>query len=876
MKKVPFDDFKKLYKYDEATPILQQYLDIKFEYQDCLVMFRLGDFYELFYEDAVNVSKLLGITLTKRVNKDENVPMCGVPYHAINTYLPKLVEDGYKIAICEQLESPEEAKKRGGHKAVVNRDVVRVITQGTIFEENLLNNEPNYLMSLVYKDQNASLCYVDISTSEFNLITLNLCDLLSEITRINPKEVLVTQSLPQNMRELLSPYRDKLVFQVDSYFAENKCTRSIFDYYNINNINSLGELNSIEISSIGSVVQYLQLTQKSNLSKLAFPKILNGSKLMMIDSATRKGLEIVCSNKGSVKGSLLDAINQTTTKAGSRMLYRMLSSPLTDIDEICFRHKLVDFFKNYHNLNLTVRDLLKKLSDPERILSRIGMKRANPRDLVDLKNAIEITSDIKQLITYEVGFILPEPLEKIIKNFLNHDELVSLIEQTIQLDEFANVNGIGFIKPSYHPRIQELSTLIADSNAIINSLREKYARKTGIDTLKISHNNILGIFIEVTAKQAAKVDTALFIHRQTTLNNIRFTTTELQKLESDIVNAKDALIALEKEIFEQICEKIMSEITSLTKMAETLSFIDVVASLGYLAKENKYIKPEITSDLSFTVEDARHPVVENSLKSTRQPFIANNCNLSDAHIWLITGPNMSGKSTFLRQNAIIAVLAQSGCFVPASYAKIGIVDKLFSRIGASDDLSKGQSTFMVEMVETSSILAQATNKSLVIFDEVGRGTSTYDGVSIAWSVLEYMHENIKCRSLFATHYHELAKLEDKFNNIKNYHISTKETENKLLFLHQIKRGAADKSYGINVAQLAGLPKIVIQRAKQILYELELNNQETKVNPRTIDQAPALENVKYQKLKDLILSLDIEHTTPRQALDQLYKIKDLCD
>jgi DNA mismatch repair protein MutS len=875
---ITLDEFRKAYRYNEATQILQQYLDIKFEYQDCLIMFRLGDFYELFYDDAVIISKFLGLTLTKRANKDTNVPMCGVPFHAINTYLPRLIEEGYKIAICEQLESPEEAKKRGGHKAVVNRDVVRVITQGTLFEENLLQNNPNYLMSLVCKDKTAALCYIDISTSEFNLLKIDSSSILSEITRINPKEILVAHNLPQEIKYLISSYQNRLVFQVDSYFAENKCKRSIQDYYNISNISSLGEISELEVKSLGSVLQYLQLTQKNNLPKLAFPKILNSANLMMIDAATRRGLEIVCNNVGSVKGSLFDAINKTNTKSGSRLLYKMLTSPLTDIAEIQFRHNLIDLFKNYSDLNLAIRSLLKKLGDTERVLSRIGMKRSNPKDLVDLKEAIEVTAKIKQLITNEIGFIYPDELEKLARNFISHDELCEIIEQTIATDSFGNVGEIGYIKSSYHPRIQELSALIEDSNSITNHLRAKYAKETGIDTLKICHNNILGMFIEVTAKQASKVDNQIFIHRQTTLNNIRFTTPELQKLESEIVNAKSALIALEKEIFISICAKVLEELQSLSQMIEGLSMLDVITSLAYLAKEKNYIKPDMTLDSSFIIEDGRHPVVENSLKALHESFVANNCDLSSGQNWIITGPNMSGKSTFLRQNAIISILAQAGCFVPASYAKIGIIDKLFSRIGASDDLSKGQSTFMVEMTETSAILAQATSKSLIILDEVGRGTSTYDGVSIAWSALEYIHETIRCRTLFATHYHELAQLEDRLANIKNYHISTKEVGNKLLFLHKINPGAADKSYGINVAQLAGLPDAVINRAKQILCELETDKKEAKISslPSESQLEQGAQNEKYQKLKDFIESLDADQMTPRQALEQIYKIKNLCN
>ena len=868
--------FRVKYNYQQTTPILQQYLDIKCQNQDCIIFFRLGDFYELFYEDAIKVSKILSLTLTKRSNKDQSVPMCGLPHHAANTYLPKLVEEGYKIAICEQLETPEEAKKRAGSKAVVNREVVRIITQGTIFEEDLLEQQtPNYLVSIILSCQQAALAYLDISTLDFSTTKLHIDSLVSEIARINPKEIIISQNTDQSLRNILKSYEAKLTFQVESYFAEQKCRRSIENFYKINNLQSIGELSGLEISAIGSILQYVELTQKSNLPKLPFPKILSNNKLLLIDSTARKGLEILCNNNGKTKGSTFDAINSTNTKCGARLMYKMLASPLTDIEQIRFRHELIDFFAKHQHISLEIIKHLKKLTDPERTLSRITMNRANPKDLINLKDTIEIANQIKTQIIKEFGLLIPQEIDQIVNDLKAHDVIFNLIEQTIQLDCFGNFSEFGYIKNSYHPKVSELSNLMENTNAVISTLRARYAQETGIDSLKITQNNLLGMFIEISSKQAAKVSHPTFIHKQTTLNTVRFTTIELQDLESKIVNAKESLISLEREIFADVCEKVGQEALTLLQMVHALSLLDVASSFSQLAIERNYTKPQMTQGLDFFIQEGRHPCVELALKAEQKPFIANDCDLSDGQSWIITGPNMGGKSTFLRQNAIITIMAQSGFFIPAKFAIIGIIDKIFTRIGASDDLASGQSTFMVEMSQTSSILAQATSRSLIILDEIGRGTATYDGLSIAWSALEYIASKFSARCLFASHYHELTKLDDMFDNIKNYHVSTKEIEQKLLFLHKIQQGAADKSYGINVAQLAGMPKEIIHRAKQILAELERNKNTDALYSRAIlDAADDEYKHLYEKIDNCLTKIDLDNTTPKQALEYIYKLKNL--
>ena len=875
MLQLSIEEFRQKHQYNIATPIMQQYLDVKFAHQDCIIMFRLGDFYELFYDDAITISKLLALTLTKRSNKEQSVAMCGIPHHAAETYLPKIIDEGYKIAICEQQESPEEAKKRAGSKAVINRCVVRIITPGTIFEENLLNaSNPNYLMSIVVNNQLAALAWLDVGTLEFSVMQLDLSLLSSELSRINPREIVVSQDLSSQVMQLIAPLRRKLAFQAESYFAEQKCIRSIISYYQIQSVASLGQLTSLQLRAIGAVLQYVEITQKSTLPKLTFPKIVDVQKLMIIDAATRKGLELVLSAAGKIKGSLFDSINRTMTKSGARALYKMIASPITDLEEINLRHNLVDLFKEHFTMTTSVTALLKKTDDLERILSRISMARANANDLLSIKNSMTICMQIKQLLINQFGFILPASLEVLAQHFKPQDQLLDEIDQAIQMDENNRACQICSIKSTYHGRIAELKNLLQNSQVLIESLRNKYGAASGIATLKITHNNILGFFIEVSAKQAASMDGAIFIHRQTTLGNARFTTKELQELEVQIVTAKSSLKNLEQEIVKTLCQKVLQEMAMLSQMAASLALLDVICCFASIAKEHNYTRPEMTQSGEFIIKAGRHIVVENSLQLKGEKFTANDCDLSDGQIWLLTGPNMAGKSTFLRQNALIAILAQSGCFVPADFAKLGIIDKIFSRIGASDDLASGQSTFMVEMVETANILAQASDKSLIILDEIGRGTSTYDGVSIAWSCLEYIASHIKAKTLFATHYHELAQLETQLPNVKNYHSVTQESAGKLLFARKIVPGAADKSYGINVAAIAGLPLAVIMRAKVLLKELEktaTNNSSLSLATQEV-ALPA-----SQSSSDLLqsyLPIDVDQLTPRQALEHLYHLKTL--
>jgi len=878
-------EFKHKYNYDVATKMMQQYLDIKFAHLDCLLLFRMGDFYEMFYEDAILASGVLGIALTKRgKNGDEEVPMCGVPYHALENYLTKLIEENYKVAICDQLETPEEAKNRGGYKAVVNRNVTRIITPGTVIEENLIiTAEPNYLASLVVpkNKETAALCYADLSTSTIFVVNVPTFEILNELARLKPREILLSENLRSSdlANNISKQLNFRITYQVDSFFASSKCEKIILDFYKMKDIKGVGEISNTQVCAIGSILEYLSLTQKENIPNLPKPKIINFHSYMTIDFSTRRNLEIVTNSNGGSKGSLLSILNRTVTKQGGRLLYNFLSSPLTDISKINQRLNITDFF--YSNLEITtkIRELLKKTGDIERCLTRITMNRGSGRDLLSIKYTLETANSIKEVFFDIYGFELPNFIEKIVKPLSRNDELYNLIEESILEDAPNNLSAGGVIKYEYHPKVSQLYDLINNGKLHIEKLKDQYRRETGIDSLKISHNNVIGLFIDITAKNANKITNSRFIHRQTTVNSMRYTTAELQKLESDLVNARTLVISLEKELYEDICKQVTMQADYLRILASSLSGLDVFCNFAYLASEYDYARPEFTSDLSFDIVKGRHPVVEEALMRESKSFVHNDCHLSELErIWLITGPNMAGKSTFLRQNAIIAIIAQIGSFVPAKSAKIGIVDKIFSRIGAADDLIKGQSTFMAEMLETSAILAQSTKNSLIILDEVGRGTSTYDGVSIAWSVLEYIHDKLKCRCLFATHYHELTIMNNFLPAMQNYTIAIEESGKDILFSHNIIAGAADRSYGIHVAALAGLPASVISRAEQILLKFEKgaagkgkNILSTESNNLSLF---ALESAKPQnsKLEEKFKTIDPDKLSPKEALELIYQLK----
>ena len=878
--------FHEKYNYAAATQVMRQYLDIKFANSECLLLFRMGDFYELFYEDAILASKVLGVALTKRGKTGEDeIPMCGVPFHALENYLNKLLEEGLKVAICEQMETPEEAKKRGGYKSVVRREVSRIITPGTLIEESLLDGgKPNYLASAVIGKHNSAVCYLDLSTSKIFVVTIPADQIINELTRIKPSEILLSEKFRSEVfsSNVETALNIRISFQVDSFFAERKCAKIIENYYNIASIEAIGELDSNQISSVGSIIEYISLTQKANLPKLPFPKILNSQKFMIIDSGTRRNLELTSQVNGGAKGSLFHAVNHTMTKGGARLLYDYLGTPLVEIKRINARLSITDFFFKNIQLTTNIRKILAKTSDLERCLTRIQMQRGSPRDLLSIRDTILSSEEIRAHFVINNGINLPENIEKLVAPLLGNSELADLIGESIREDAPNIITEGEIIKPAFHAKIKELQELINNSRGFVDKLKDKYRQETGIDSLKISNNNVIGLFIDITARHSGKIMDGKFIHRQTTANSIRYTTEELQELESKMLNAKVMLVGLEKEIYADICRAVVDNTTKLILLSHAINRLDVFLNFAFIADEFEYCLPILTNEVNFEVQGGRHPVVERFLKSNNESFTRNDCNLNnEERIWLITGPNMAGKSTFLRQNAIIAILAHIGSFVPAVSATIGVIDKIFSRVGAGDDLTKGQSTFMVEMIETSVILSQSTNRSLVILDEVGRGTSTYDGVAIAWSVLEYIHDKIKARCLFATHYHELTSLSDIFPTLVNYTISINDNDGKILFLHKIIKGFADRSYGVHVAQMAGLPLSVIRRANQLLLKFEKDskksNKEAFIGESqnlNLFEAKDAEIDKYKEIYDFCRKVDPNELSPKEALDILYKLRDL--
>ncbi|MCF8494569.1 MAG: DNA mismatch repair protein MutS [Rickettsiaceae bacterium] len=879
------EQFKEKYNYQAATQVMKQYLDIKFANIDCLVLFRMGDFYELFYEDAITASRILGIALTKRGKTEEHeIAMCGVPHHALFNYLNKLLEDGFKVAICDQMETPEEAKKRGGYKAVVNRAITRIITPGTIIEESLLESgTPNYLVSIAVESKAASIASVDLSTSEISVITIPFAEIINEISRLSPKEILLAEKYrTSELASAIGLHLNKRIsFQVDSFYAVAKCEKIILEFYKIGDLSAIGNLSSSGVSAVGSILEYVSLTQKSNVPRLPKPKILNYHKFMSIDASTRRNLEITNGQNGGVKNSLFSCIDDTVTKSGSRLLYQYILAPLVDIELINKRLDITKFF--YDNLSLTesVRKSLGKTGDLERCITRINMQRSTPKDLLSIKYTIEIAEKIMADFIVLKGINLDKNIENIINPLLGLHSLYEILDESIREDASNSISDGKIIKLDYHTRVAQLHDLLENGRSKIEQIRDKYRKETGIDSLKILNNNVIGLFIEITSRHANKITNDKFIHKQTTINSIRYTTEELQELESDMVNAKLLVVNLEQEIYNKICSQVIDNDQLLLSLAYALSQLDVYCSYAISAKEYDYCRPNLTEDMVFNIDRGRHPVVERTLVKSNGCFIQNDCQLSmDERIWLITGPNMAGKSTFLRQNALISILAQIGSFVPAASAQIGIVDKIFSRIGAGDDLGKGQSTFMLEMLETSAILAQATHKSLIILDEVGRGTSTYDGVAIAWSVLEHIHDKIRARCLFATHYHELVAMEEVLPSLANYTVDIKDDGEHILFLHKIKKGSADRSYGIHVAQLAGLPKPVIAKAKELLNKLEkdsiksgkkvLKDESHNMDLFMINTA----SEENKKLYDEMNKIDPDKLSPREALDIIYFLKSI--
>ena len=881
-----------------VTPMMEQYIEIKTANPDCLLFYRMGDFYELFFEDAEVASGALGIVLTKRgKHLGRDIPMCGVPIERADEYLHRLIAQGHRVAVCEQLEDPAEAKKRGA-KSVVRRDVVRLVTSGTLTEDSLLDaKRNNYLLAIARSRASSSedryaLAWIDISTGEFNVAECDRGSLAAAVARIEPGEIIVGDALYADPE--LAPYLRTLP-------ALTPLTRDVFDgataerrlaaFFGVATTASFGAFSRVELAAAAAAVTYIERTQLGKRPPLAPPVREAAGTTLAIDQATRSNLELVRTLAGERRGSLLAAIDRTVTAAGSRLLAQRLAAPLTDPLEIAHRLDAVAAFCGDSALRSELRGRLKAVPDLARALARIVIGRGGPRDLAAIRDCIFAATEFAERLATLAA--VPRDLTAAIAALRRPDPAIAAELQQALADELpAFRRDGGFVRAGHHYALDEARALRDESRRVIAALQGRYADLTGVKSLKIRHNNVLGYFVDVTAQHGEKLLAAplnaTFIHRQTLAGQVRFTTTELGALEAKIASAADRALALELEIFDALGARVTAASAAIKQAAEALAAVDVVAALAALAVERDYVRPVVDSSLNFVVSGGRHPVVEQTLDADGGPFVVNDCNLSPppeaiaGRIWLVTGPNMAGKSTFLRQNALIAVLAQMGSFVPARAAHIGAVDRLFSRVGAADDLARGHSTFMVEMVETAAILNQAGERALVILDEIGRGTATFDGLSIAWATIEHLHESNRCRTLFATHFHEMTALAAKLPRLHNATMRVKEWHGDVVFLHEVVPGAADRSYGIQVAKLAGLPATVIERAKLILAQIEAEDR-TSPARKLIDDlplfaaarptpAPPPRDAALSALLEALAALQPDDMSPRDALEALYALK----
>ncbi|MDB4074035.1 DNA mismatch repair protein MutS, partial [Ascidiaceihabitans sp.] len=870
-----------------VTPMMAQYLEIKAAHPDALLFYRMGDFYEMFFDDAVAAAESLDIALTKRGKHEGNdIPMCGVPVHAAEGYLLTLIRKGYRVGVCEQLESPAEAKKRG-YKSIVKRDVVRLVTPGTLTEDSLLNaRSHNYLAAFVEVRDQAAIAWVDISTGMFNAMKANQTRLGPELARLSPSELIVPQALENDLHQLVTEFGISLTGLSGSSFDSTSGEKRLCDLFGVSTLDAYGNFDRAEIAAMGAIVDYLNITQKGKLPLLQPPQQEQHNKTVQIDAATRRNLELTQALSGGRAGSLLAVIDTTVTAGGARLLERRLSAPSRVLETVSDRLNAVSHVLENTRITEDVREKLRQVPDLDRALSRLSLDRGGPRDMTAIRNGLAEAG----LITSNGLGDAPKLLSSALQSLTGHDDLIELLDQALIAEPPLLVRDGGFIAPEYDEDLDEARKLRDEGRSVIAQMQKEFATQTGISTLKIKHNNVLGYFIETTATHADKMLSPplneAFIHRQTTANQVRFTTVELSEMETKILNAGNRALEIEKRLYETLKSAILDSAALITQTARGLAEIDLATSLAHLARAQDWCKPTVDTSRAFNIIGGRHPVVEKALRDqSGQPFIANDCDLSatdTANIWLLTGPNMAGKSTFLRQNALIALLAQMGSYVPATSAHIGMISQLFSRVGASDDLARGRSTFMVEMVETAAILNQADDHALVILDEIGRGTATYDGLSIAWATLEHLHDFNQSRALFATHYHEMTALSGKLDGVDNATVAVKEFDGDVVFLHEVKKGAADRSYGVQVAKLAGLPDAVIARARVVLEALEKGEREGGATQKTLiddlplfasTPPPAPVKVEASPALDLLGDILPDELSPKQALDLIYKLKE---
>ncbi len=885
------------------TPMMQQYWDIKERHPTELLFYRMGDFYEMFHDDAVIAARDLDIALTKRGKTDgDDIPMCGVPFHSYEGYLAKLIQKGHRVAICEQLESPEDAKKRGA-KGPLLRDVVRIITPGTITEENLLpTRHNNYLITLSTFKKNAhiGISIIDITTGEFTLEQCTPHELTTTLARLEPSEILCPDHYLNNddsssayslIAQALNPWHRKCTPLPPVRFNANNSIERLLTFFSVTTLDVFGTIPEECLIAAGVTIDYLYLTQKETLPHLTYPRYAQKVDTLIIDAATRKSLELMYTQKGDFKGSLLHALDRTLTPMGARLLGKHLSAPLIHSEVINERLDNVTYFYENTALRQTIREQLIKCPDAERALGRLLMARGGPRDAGLIRQMLHQATHIARLLI--------ETNDSTSTNFINqwHDalktntDLLHTLEVAFKDEHLPMLSRDGnFIADGYSADLDRVRYVHKEGRALIDTLQQRYSVETGITTLKIRHNHVLGYHIEVSPSHNSKVPEH-FIHRQTLSTSYRYTTVELVDLEQELNQAATTALSLELSLYEHLIATICAKEAPLKKALQALATIDVSSAAADLAVNEHYTRPTLDDTQQLIIENGRHPVVEQALRQsgTKTPFTPNHCTINENKtFWLMTGPNMGGKSTYLRQNALIVIMAQMGMYVPAAKAHIGCVDRLFSRVGASDDLAAGRSTFMVEMVETATILHQATERSFVILDEIGRGTATYDGLAIAWAVSEHLLNVTQCRALFATHYHELTHLKTEAPKMGCLTVKVEEWQSEIIFLHKVIDGIADRSYGVHVAALAGLPKTVIKRAEAMLKRLENNNDtplkkkqltlvfnesETTTTPEIHKSDPIIiEQIQPSAVEIRLSEIDLNTLSPKAALDLLYDLK----
>ena len=872
-----------------ATPMMAQYLAIKRAHPETLLFYRMGDFYELFFDDAVQAAAALNIALTQRgKHAGQDIPMCGVPVRAADGYLEKLIHAGFKVAVCEQTEDPAAAKKRGA-KSVVAREVERLVTPGTLTEDSLLDaRASNYLVALGRAEGQWAVAWCDMSTGEFRVMSCAPPGLPAALAQLAPGEMLISETMLETPQlfELFAEWKAALSPQPARLFDSVAGERRLCALYSVAALDGFGEFGRAELAAAGAIVEYVSITQKGKLPRLAALSAVSEDASMAIDAATRRNLELTQALAGGRKGSLLSIIDRTVSGLGARLLHARLAAPLTDPAAIARRFDQVDFFVTGTAAREAMRTALRAFPDIERALSRLTVGRGGPRDLAAVRDGLALAPRLRAILDTPGEMAASgetmAALNAMTEGLGQHDILAQRLAKALVPTPPLFVRDGGFIATGYNAPLDEFVTLRDESRRLIANMEARYRAETDVQSLKIKHNNVLGYFVDVSERNAAKLADG-FIHRQTLASAVRFTTVELGELENKINNAAQKALDLEVQLFDQLLGEVTARAEDIARLAGAAAVLDVASGLAQLAVERHYCRAVVDSSQDFDIRGGRHAVVE-ALAEREQKYVANDCDLGPTrHLWLVTGPNMAGKSTFLRQNALIAVLAQMGSFVPAERAHIGVVDRLFSRVGAADDLARGRSTFMVEMIETAAILNLAGPKALIILDEIGRGTATFDGLSIAWAAVEHLHEVNKCRTLFATHYHELTALAPKLDRLSCNTMRVKEWQDDVVFLHEVISGAADRSYGIHVARLAGLPEAVLTRAEEVLATLEKGEQGGAVArlaedlplfavPRPTSQTRAARNTAVDELRAALFATDVDSLSPRAALELVYRLR----